>query len=127
MPRQAAWTFTKTDTEGVLRAPLLVAIALVSLAAPGCGGDDVSEEERDRAVGAAKQAYEAAVAEGEELDVGPCIAEKLPGMPDWVADIAHDPRGDVDDEPENQCRRYRDGEASHFVELTPEGELIRAE
>ena len=48
-------------------------------------------------------------------------------MPDWVADIAHDPRGDVDDEPENQCRRYRDGEASHFVELTPEGELIRAE
>ncbi len=111
----------------MLRAPLLVAIALVALAAPACGGDDVSDEERNRAVAAAKQAYEEAVAEGEQLDVGPCIAEKLPGMPDWVADIAHDPRIGVDDEPQNQCRRYRDGEASHFVELTPEGELLRAE
>ena len=40
-------------------------------------------------------------------------------MPLWVADIAHDPREDIDDEPENQCQRYREGEASHFVELTP--------
>jgi hypothetical protein len=127
MPRQAAGAFTKTDTDGVLREPLIVAIASVALVAPGCGGDDVSEEEQDRAIGAAKQAYEEAVAEGEDLDVGPCIAEELPGMPDWVADIAHDPRDDIDDEPENQCQRYRDGAASHFVELTPEGELIRAE
>ena len=44
-----------------------------------------------------------------------------------AAHVAHDPREDVDDEPENQCRRYREEEASHFVELTPRGELIRAE
>ena len=44
-----------------------------------------------------------------------------------MVDIAHDPRQDVDDDPANQCQRFRDGEASHFVELTPEGELIRAE
>ena len=43
------------------------------------------------------------------------------------ADVAHDPRQDVDDEPENECEAYRSGEAVHFVELDPDGELIRAE
>jgi hypothetical protein len=127
MSRQTARSFTKTDTDDVLRKPLIVAIASAALVAPGCGGNDVSEQEQDRAIGAAKQAYEEAVAEGEDLDIGPCIAEELPDLPDWVADVAHDPREDIDDEPENQCQRYRDGEASHFVELTPEGVLIRAE
>jgi hypothetical protein len=42
-------------------------------------------------------------------------------------DIAHDPRQDVDDDPANQCQRYREGEASHFVELDPSGELIRTD
>jgi hypothetical protein len=115
------------DTGGVLRKPLIVAIASVALVVPGCGGDDVSEEERDRAIAAAKQAYEDAVSRGKDLDVGPCIAEELRGLADWVADVAHDPREDIDDEPENQCQRYREGDATHFVELTPEGELIRAE
>lgn len=106
---------------------LIAASALVVLIAAGCGGDDdVSDEDRDRATAAAQQAYDIAVTRGDDLDVGPCIAEELPDLPDWVADIAHDPREDVDDDPDNQCQRYRDGDASHFVELTPEGELIRA-
>jgi hypothetical protein len=96
----------------------------VAIVVPGCGGDDVSGKERDQAITAAKSAYRDAVARGEKLEAGPCIAENLP---DWVADVAHDPRQDIDDESENQCRRYRDGEASHFVELTPDGELIKAE
>ena len=37
------------------------------------------------------------------------------------------PRLGIDDDPANQCRRFRDGEAHHFVELTPEGEVIRAQ
>jgi hypothetical protein len=44
-----------------------------------------------------------------------------------VADIAHEPRQPVDDEPANQCARFRNGEAHHFVELDPDGALIRAE
>jgi hypothetical protein len=63
----------------------------------------------------------------EGFDEGPCIAESLPGLPDWVADIAHDPRQAVDDEATNQCQRYREGEAHHFVELDPDGNLIRAQ
>ena len=105
----------------------IAAFALVALVAAGCGSDDSSESERDRAIAAADQAYDQAVLRGDDLQVGPCIAEELPDLTDWVVDIAHDPREDVDDEPENQCQRYRDGDASHFVELTPDGELIRAE
>jgi len=108
----------------------LAAVALgtlvAALAMSACGGG-ASDEERDRAIGAAAEAYQKAAQSGEDLDAGPCVAERLPGLDDWVVDIAHDPRQDVDDDPANQCQRYREGEASHFVELTPEGELIRAE
>jgi hypothetical protein len=102
---------------------------LVSLGlAAGCGGDEgPSQSEQDRAALAARKAYERAAASGRDLDRGPCIAEILPGLPDWVVDIAHDPRIEIDDEPANQCRRYREGDASHFVELDPDGRLIRVE
>ena len=101
---------------------------MTAIALAGCGGgDDVSDDERSRAVAAAQQAYQQALTRGDDLNKGPCIAESLPELADWVADVAHDPREDVDDDPENQCSRYRQGEASHFVELDPDGELIRAE
>jgi len=107
----------------------LVAIGVVVVVAAlgGCGGDDASSDETDQAVAAAMDAYQEAQAKGVDLSSGPCIAEQLPGLDEWVADVAHDPREDVDDQADNQCRRYRDGDASHFVELTPEGALIRAE
>jgi hypothetical protein len=103
-------------------------LAAAALGVAGCGGgDEASQSEQDKAVAEAQAAFQQAQKSGTDLSVGPCISETLPGLPDWVADIAHDPRQDVDDESANQCQRYRDGEAHHFVELTPEGELIRAE
>ena len=103
-------------------------LAVAAVAGAGCGGDDdASESEREQAIAQAQEVYDQARTSGTNLVDGPCIAESLTDLPDWVVDIAHDPREDVDDDPANQCRRYRDGEASHFVELTPEGELIRAE
>jgi hypothetical protein len=109
----------------VIRVAIPVVVAALALS--GCGSDEASSSEQDQAVAAAMDAYDAANAKGVDFASGPCIAERLPGLDDWVADVAHDPREDVDDQAENQCQRYRDGEASHFVELTPEGELIRAE
>ena len=105
-----------------------VAIAAVSIAAlTACGSDEVNDADRNQAISAAIAAYKEARAHGADLSSGPCIAERLPGLDDWVTDIAHDPREDVDNRAENQCQRYRGGEASHFVELTPEGELISAQ
>ena len=75
----------------------------------------------------AKKVYETRVMMNpdEDFSSGPCIAEEL--MPDWVADIAHNPREAVDNLPENQCQNYRNGTAHHFVELDPSGNVIRAE
>ena len=62
----------------------------------------------------------------EEIDIGPCLFDPIPELPDWVCDIAHDPRQDVDNLPENQCSAYRDERAKHFVEVDTNCNLIRA-
>lgn len=88
--------------------------------------DDPSNAERERAIEAALEVYAEVAAGGADLSNGPCIAEELETVPGWSVDIAHDPREAVDDDPANQCQAYRDGRTQHFVELTPEGTLIRA-
>ena len=93
----------------------------------GCGAGSPSQDTRDRAVNDAMAAYRQAKVDGTDLSRGPCIAEQLPGLPDWVADVAHNPRQPVDDQPANQCKRYSDGQAHHFVELDTAGDLIRAQ
>ena len=105
-----------------MRGPVLVLVLAFALAA-GCGGGS-DDGERERAIAAAHVAYEEAAAAGTDLADGPCLGVVLDN---WVADVAHDPRQKVDDRPENQCEAFRSGEAEHFVELDPEGELIRAE
>jgi hypothetical protein len=95
-----------------------VAVAVAALAA-GCGGAEADEE----TIRLAQMAYGRAVAAGTDMARGPCLGVIKSG---WVADVAHDPRQDVDDVPENQCEAYRSGEADHFVELDPDGEFIRS-
>ena len=102
-------------------------VLLAAVLAAGCArAEDVGDEGVEAtAIAAAKAAYEKARLEGRDLSNGPCIADPL--IPNWVADIAHDPRQPVDDEPANQCASYRSGESEHFVELDPDGNVIRAE
>lgn len=66
--------------------------------------------------------YQVTRGEGTDLSAGPCL-----GLidRDWVVDVAHDPRQSVDDDPANQCPEFREGKARHFVELTPDGRIIR--
>jgi hypothetical protein len=92
----------------------------------GCsGGAAPRDADRTAAINEARVEYAVAKQKGIDFADGPCIAEHLPGLPDWVADVAHDPRQPVDDQPQNQCARARSGDASHFVELDPDGNLIR--
>ena len=61
---------------------------------------------------------------GLDMSKGPClgiIAE------DWVLDIANNPKQAEDDMPENQCAQYRSGQAHHFIELDPQGKLVKSE
>ena len=111
--------------------PLFIAgvlvLASVDLTACGSSGGQLSQSDRDRAVDEAQTAYRQFIATGQPTGPGPCISESLPGLADWVADIAHSPRLPLDDQPQNQCQRYRAGQAHHFVELDENGTLIRAQ
>lgn len=80
---------------------------------------------KEAAVAAAKALFITQEGKGVDFLNGPCLSNSV--LPDWVADVAHNPRKPVDDKAENQCSAYRDGGAHHYVELDPEGQLIRAE
>jgi hypothetical protein len=80
--------------------------------------------DRDLAIQKAKELFEQKRAEEMDFSNGPCLSDEI--IPDWCADVAHNPRQPVDNRPENQCRSYREGRVHHFVELDPEGNLIRA-
>jgi len=62
-------------------------------------------------------------AEGMDMTNGPCLTNQL--VPGWVVDVAHSPRQEVDNQPENQCSAFREGTAQHFIELDTEGNLIK--
>ena len=115
----------------MLLSRFALGILLLTMVMSGCisgnDDDDVGDDERDRAISAALVVYEEVAGTGVDLSDGPCIAEELEDVPGWSVDIAHDPRQEIDNDPANQCQAYRDGQTSHFVELTPEGELIRAQ
>jgi hypothetical protein len=99
---------------------LLVGVLLVC----GCvqqGGEQTQEQAKSACI---------ALCEASEVDLsdGPCLSDDNPDwdIDDWVCDVAHSPREPVDNLPENQCQEFRNGEAHHFVEVTPQCEFIRA-
>lgn len=61
-----------------------------------------------------------------DLNASPCLSNDLLGNGTWVCDVAHSPRQDIDNLPENQCSAWREGLAKHFVELDPNCKLIKA-
>jgi len=66
---------------------------------------------------------------GADISSGPCLVNNIGENPEgsvWVCDVAHDPRQDVDDNPNNQCEDYRLGIATHFVEVDEECNVIRS-
>jgi len=107
-----------------MKALWLLGLALL---AAGCAGRDSGSrlsEEQQRAVEAAQQLFQRKKAEGMSMSRGPCLGEIMPG---WVADVVHNPRQPIDEDPDNQCRAYLKGEAKHFVELDMEGKLVRVQ
>jgi hypothetical protein len=63
------------------------------------------------------------LAAGEDLSMSPCLGVVAP---DWVGDVAHNPRSEIDNLPENQCSDFREGKAHHFVEVDPNCNFIKA-
>ena len=84
----------------------------------------INENAREEAIRRATELFQQKKSEGMDFSNGPCLSEEI--VPDWCVDVAHNPRQPVDNRPENQCRSYREGRVHHFVELDPEGNVIRA-
>lgn len=82
------------------------------------------KSEVETAVNQARRLYSIKAKSGEDLSFGPCLSDAL--MPNWVVDIVHSPRQELDDLEENQCPSYLQGRTQHLVELDIEGNLIRA-
>ena len=57
----------------------------------------------------------------EEWEKGPCLGFV---NDDWVADVVHQPMGEVDWDLRNQCTQYYDGDASHYVLLDFDGGVV---
>jgi len=85
--------------------------------------EDIFKSDEEVAIEKAQELFAQKKAEGLDMSDGPCLSNEI--IPDWVADVAHDPRQDVDNLPENQCPAYREGEAHHFVELDIYGDVIK--
>lgn len=77
----------------------------------------------DSAVNQAKKVYQQKKDQGIDFTNGPCLTNDL--LPDWVVDIVHNPRQTIDNLPENQCAAFTEGRSKHFVELDPEGNVVR--
>lgn len=77
----------------------------------------------DQSVNQAKVVYDQYKSLGTDFSSGPCLSNAL--LPGWVLDVAHNPRTPGDDLPQNQCSALKEGKAKHFVELDPDGKLIK--
>lgn len=79
--------------------------------------------EIDQAVNQAQNLYAQKKNSKEDLSNGPCLTNDL--MAGWVVDLVHNPRQAIDNNKEYQCQAFREGRATHFVELDLDGEVVR--
>ena len=65
-----------------------------------------------------------ALSNRQDISNGPCLSNDI--APDWVCDVAHNPREAIDDLPENQCSAYGNGTAHHFIEVDEKCNFIKS-
>ncbi len=102
--------------------------ALVALSAcTATPGTPAPPTPKELATAACVDACKQALAKGQEIGPGPCLLDPIPGLDDWVCDVAHNPRKLlIDNKIENQCLSYREARSAHFVEVDPECKVITA-
>lgn len=108
----------------LLTLAVLFATAYFTLATNAGLPKALTKSEIETAINQANHLYRQEKEKGKDFSAGPCLSDAL--LPNWVVDIAHNPRTAADDLPQNQCPAYLDGKALHFVELDVDGKLIRA-
>ncbi|MBU0731655.1 hypothetical protein KKC88_02120 [Patescibacteria group bacterium] len=102
---------------------LIVPFFLLAMGA-SCSQNEITKNEKQSVSNQCISLCQDALNTGHDLSQSPCLGDPMESEPDWVCDVAHSPRTDVDDIAENQCSSYRSREASHFVEVTPECKFL---
>lgn len=98
---------------------LLAGVLLVS----GC----IQQEDTQNIIGKCTDLCQEKFNRQVDISDGPCLSDNPNWtIDDWVCDVAHSPRTAEDNLPENQCKEFREEKASHFVEVDPNCEFIRA-
>lgn len=108
----------------ILTLTIILITAYLTLAINALLPKSISKNEVETAINQAKHLYKQENIKGKDFSNGPCLSDAL--LPNWVVDIAHSPRLPIDDLPGNQCPASIEGRSLHFVELDPDGNLIRA-
>jgi len=103
---------------------LLTLCIIIAIFISGCYEQTASISEKDKAIDACKKECNLLLSQGKDLSIGPCILNPINDVPDWVCDVTHEPRQDIDNRPENQCSVFGEGKAHHFVEVNSSCELI---
>ena len=103
---------------------VIILTAIATLVFNNIGPKSLSKNEIDSAVNQAGLVYRQKKDLNTDFSSGPCLSNAV--MPNWVADVVHNPRLPIDDLPANQCAAYLEGGAKHFVELDLDGNLVRA-
>ncbi|MFH1376582.1 MAG: hypothetical protein ABIH25_03010 [Candidatus Woesearchaeota archaeon] len=104
-----------------MKRGLIIVLLAFALFISGCGThSDPGLTSKERVC------VDLCVESGLDLNDGPCLSDNNPDWiyDDWVCDVAHEPRIDIDDLPENQCEEFRNGLANHFIEVDPGCNLI---
>jgi len=112
-----------------MRRFLIVAVSLICviiLTLPILHYYKIKMDEREIAIEECIKACREASISGKDLSSGPCLLNPIPNLKNWVCDVAHSPRESIDNLPENQCSSFREGKASHFVEVDPSCNFLRA-
>lgn len=82
--------------------------------------EETGESGRDVAIKAALQLYEEAKSAGMKFS-SQCLGTAY----GYAVDIVHVPRASEDNLVENQCKEYREGRVSKFIELDKDGKVVR--
>ncbi len=89
------------------------------------GSSKESQVNSTEAIAAAKALYLQQKSAQTNFSNGPCLSNEV--ISNWAVDIAHNPRIPIDNLPQNQCSSYQEGKVKHFVELDPDGNLIKSQ
>ena len=109
-----------------MRKIVLIVLLAMTVLIAGCVNKEATERESEieSLIQECKNACKEAIANGIDLSNGPCLLDPMSNS-SWVCDIAHKPREAIDNLKENQCKAWHNKTATHFIELTPNCELIR--